>query len=412
MEARRPRLLFLSQCLPFPPHSGVTNRTFNILKQLAKEFEVSLVAFSRRNHQPSAESRSHSRVELSRIVHRVFLPAPIPSEWSPLRKVAVHLSSVLSGSPYTKYDYRSSVFASELEGAIATGPFDFVHLDSLDLFDWIPKLPHAAVACTHHNIESELLRLRATRTHPPLLGRYVGHQARLMQHIESKVSTTLALNVVTSDIDGARLRRLAPGARVLTVPNGVDTDYFSPQSNVEVEPNSVAFLGPSYMLPNRDGVEYFLDAMWPRVRQQVPTATLRLIGRISPQDKRRFETRPGVTALGYVPDVRHHLAAASVCIVPLRIGGGTRLKILDSWAMGNAVVSTSIGCEGLEAKDGENILVRDDPKEFAQATTDVMRDAQLRAHLGAGARRTAELRYSWDALGRTLCEAYQRLLVT
>jgi glycosyltransferase involved in cell wall biosynthesis len=127
-------------------------------------------------------------------------------------------------------------------------------------------------------------------------------------------------------------------------------------------------------------------------------------------DRSRYEAEPGVVALGSVPDIRPSLSEARCCVVPLRIGGGTRLKILDAWAMGKAVVSTSIGCEGLEVRDGEDILIRDAPDAFADAVLQVLHDASLRSRLERNARRTAVQRYSWSLVGRRIRSAYDELL--
>jgi glycosyltransferase involved in cell wall biosynthesis len=164
------------------------------------------------------------------------------------------------------------------------------------------------------------------------------------------------------------------------------------------------------MFPNRDAVDFFLADAWPLIRRRCPESTFHLIGKNSVDDKARFENHPGVTCNGHVPDIRPHLAEAAVSIVPIRVGGGTRLKILDGWSMGKAVVSTSIGCEGLETVDGRNILIRDDPTEFAEAVVQVLRDRDLRDRLGHEARKTAEERYAWRVVGRKLVGSYQDLL--
>jgi len=119
-----------------------------------------------------------------------------------------------------------------------------------------------------------------------------------------------------------------------------------------VVPGRVTFLGPTYMFPNRDAVDFFLANSWPLVRQRCPDGTFHLIGKNSADEKARFESHPGVTCNGHVPDIRPHFAESAVSVVPIRVGGGTRLKILDAWSMGKAVVSTSVGCEGLKTVDG------------------------------------------------------------
>jgi len=212
-----------------------------------------------------------------------------------------------------------------------------------------------------------------------------------------------------SEIDAERLRGLAPGARTVVVPNGTDTEYFQP-SGAESIPGRIAFVGPTYSHPNRDAVEFLLQEIWPKVRTAGRTASLRLMGRNAPADGARYGAEPGVTTLGYVPDIRPPLSEARCCVVPIRIGGGTRLKILDAWAMGKAVVSTSIGCQGLDAVDGENILIRDTPDALADAILQVLNDDTLRTRLERNARRTAAETYSWSVVGQRIRAAYGVLL--
>jgi glycosyltransferase involved in cell wall biosynthesis len=401
--------LVLSQSLPYPPHSGVTKRTFNILKQLAAAFDVTLVAFSRRRHQPDEMAREEAERRLQGLSIRVRKSAPIRSEWSQFRLAWDHARSLITGRTYTYYVYGSHEFARRLRGSLAEKTPDLIHLDSLDLHRWLPELPSLPVTCTHHNIESSLLALRAMRTKPPTLAAYVRRQARVTEQLERRLSPRFAANLMMSEIDARRLSELAPSSSTVVVPNGVDTEFFSPSAR-DVVSGRLTFLGPSYMLPNRDGVEFFLEQIWPTVREACPHATLHLIGSCSDEDRQRFERADGVACLGYAEDIRPHMAEAACSIVPLRVGGGTRLKILDAWAMGKAVVSTSVGCEGLQAIDAENILIRDDPAEFAEAVVAVLSDANLRRRLEVNARSTAEEQYSWSRIGVNLRDLYARII--
>jgi glycosyltransferase involved in cell wall biosynthesis len=164
------------------------------------------------------------------------------------------------------------------------------------------------------------------------------------------------------------------------------------------------------MFANCDAIGHLLHDIWPHVLRMLPEAQLILIGKNGDEDAERFGNHPRVSVLGYVEDIRDQMREASCVVVPIRVGGGTRLKILDAWGMGKPVVSTSVGCEGLSAVDGVNILIRDNPMEFAEAVVNISRDPDLRKWLGSNARRTAESEYSWDVVGRQLCQAYHDLL--
>ena len=410
MPPARPRLLFLSQCLPYPPTSGVTNRTYHILRELQRTFEVSLVPFSRRSHQPDAATRASAHEALSRTLTVVAEPIPVPTERSSWSKLAAHLRSVLSGEVYVKFEYAAAAFGEQLDTAVRASPPDLVHLDSLDLQGWMHRVGSAPIACTHHSIESDLLRLRGRHHGVPLLRPYYQLQATRYLALERKWSPFFASNVMMSELDAERLRSIAPGARTVAIPNGVDLEAIKPGHESEVEDEVIAFLGPAYMYPNRDGMEYFFAEIWPLVLRARPSANLIWIGRIADSDRARFERHHGVRCAGFVEDLERQLAAAACLVVPLRIGGGTRLKILDAWAAGKAVVSTTVGCEGLDTEEGTNILIRDEPHAFAEAIVRVLGDRGLRRGLGAAARRTVETTYGWTAIGEKLNREYRKLL--
>ena len=337
-------------------------------------------------------------------------PVTIESEWSVAVKLLNHARSVVAREPYIFYEYGNPLFGERLRRAVEAGTPDLVHLDSMDLYRWLDRIPAVPTACTHHNLESELLRLRAQHIRGDAVRAYINHQAKLVEKIERQVSPRFDLNVMTSTRDAERLRALARNVRTHVAPNGVDVDYFRPTSVGQVVPGRVTFLGPTYMFPQSRRGGFFLADAWPSVRKACSDSSFHLIGKNSLAEKARFETHPGVTCHGYVPDIRPHFAETACSVVPLRVGGGTRLKILDAWSMGKAIVSTSIGCEGLETIDGTNILIRDDPREFADAVVDVLRDGSLRNHLGREGRKTAEELYAWPVVGRGLIARYSLIL--
>jgi glycosyltransferase involved in cell wall biosynthesis len=404
----RARILFLSQCLPYPPHFGVTNRTFNVVRQLQRDFDVWLLAFSRRSHQADQIARQEAEQALEALLHRVGGSVPIGGEWSSTKRFRDHARSLLAGRPYTYYEYESRDYEAGLREALEQHSPQAIHIDSLDLYRWIGDLPPVVTTCTHHSIESDLLRRTVPHFRPKALRRYVLHQADLLEQLERRYCPRFDRNLMMSSVDAAKLHEIAPGCHTDVVPNGVDTEYFSP---VPVGPRTsqVVFVGGSYSLPNLDGVQHFLNNIWPRVQAHPRSPEFRIVGRCSSEHTAQFENTDGVRCVGYLEDLRPQLASAACCVVPLRIGGGTRLKILDAWAMGKAVVSTTVGCEGLEAQDGVNILVRDDPTEFADAVRQVIDDDALRGRLEAAARQTAVQVYSWERIGERLRNLYHSL---
>ena len=406
----RPTVLFLSHLLPYPPHAGAPSRTFNVLRQLSREFDVALVMFSRRSHQRDAATRERSRAALEQQSITAWPAASIPSEDSLGRRIWDHVRSVATSRAYLDFQYRSADFRTQLRDALSRRRPKLIHLDSIDLHGWLDELPDVPTTCTHHDIESHALQRRATRSGSAPMRWYLEHQATLVERLERTLCPTFAANLVMSPLDGQRLARVAPGSRTVVVPNGVDLQYFAPQPHLTPDDERVVFIGSTFSHANSDAVEFLLADIWPRVRRRRPFATLMIVGGCSAAERHRFETSPGVTCVGRVDDIRPYVGPAACSVAPLRVGGGTRIKILDSWALGRAVVSTTLGCEGLEYAERHNILVRDEPDAFADAIVEVLSDERLRIDLGVHGRRTVERRYSWDGVGHALAQTYHGLL--
>lgn len=401
----RPQILFLSHVLPYPPDSGVAIRTFNILRVLSSEYDVDVLAFFRAAAHPShtaVKTGEHALQSMTRSVEAF----PIPQEHRMTRRIADHARSLVTGRPYTYYAYRSRDFALRLDARLRSRVYDVIHVDSLDLCAYLLDLDLSRVACVHHNVESALLRRRAANESRWMRRSYLRVQAALTERAERRWCPQVGLNVTVSPDDERALRALAPASRTVTVPNGVDLEFFQPAPR---EGGVIAFLGGTEWFPNVDALEFFGERVLPRLRERMSEVRVRWIGRATAAQQREYGRRYGIELTGYVEDIRDHLSDVACTIVPLRIGGGTRLKITTAWALGLPVVSTSIGCEGLHARDGCNILIRDAAGEFAEAVASVLQDPDRRAALAAFGRRTAEERYGWNVIGQTLVGVYREL---
>jgi glycosyltransferase involved in cell wall biosynthesis len=394
----RPRLLFLAQVLPFPPDGGVAIRTYNILRLLAREYEVTALCFYRRATVRDVDASVRALSAFARVT-----AFPILEERSAITLASNHLRSVLGRRVYTVFAYEHPEFRARLRREVRDGGFDLVHVDSLDLSGYLGELGTLPTICVHHNVESALLRRRAGLATKRVTAAYLRHQAALMQREEREWCPRLPLNVAVSDDDRAQLERLAPGARVIVVPNGVDTDAFRP---AEVPQQGIVFVGGMTWFPNRDALEYFAAEIQPLLARDGEAPRVTWVGRATEGATAKYRA-VGIELTGYVDDIRPYVDAAACYVVPLRVGGGTRLKVLDAWAMGKAVVSTSVGCEGLDARDGWNILIRDDPKGFADAARRVLDDPELRSTLGRNARATVEDRYAWSVIGSRFLPEYE-----
>lgn len=398
MSSPRKNLLFLAQTLPYPPHGGVSIRTYNILRILSRRYNVHLVCFYRKKTTSNIAQSIHA---LERVVAsvRVF---PIKQEYSWPRFLRDHARSLISRRAYTYYAYENVQAERTLVQLRDELSPCIVHLDSLDLSRYLNVFCCFPVTVTHHNVESKLLKRRIERTKSKFQQMYFRVQSELMRQEERRFVPKVALNLMCSSADDFDLVSISGGGNTIVVPNGVDVDYFRPQHATQ---SSIISVGGTTWFPNLDAVEHTANDILPIVRNSIPDSRVVWVGRSSDHQKTHYRGM-GVDLIGYVDDVRPYVSAAKCFIAPLRVGGGTRLKILDAWAMGKAVVSTSVGCEGLEAVDGENILVRDEPEAFAAAVVAVMRNDQLRSRLETNARATAENLYSWEIISDRILGAY------
>lgn len=402
-----PRLLFLSQTLPHPPDGGVKIRTYNILRQLARTFDVTALCFFRREGGAPVTAVGSATAALAAFAGVEAFP--IPQEHNRGRLLWDHARSTLSRRAYTVFGYESGDFRRRLGELLRKQRFNLVHADSLDLSGYFPVLGALPLACVHHDVQSHLLRRRAAQQPSRLKAAYIAWQAKLMESEEREWLPMVGLNVAVSEVDRERLLEMSPGARVIVVPNGVDLEYFHPMDGGSPA-DGVVFVGGATWFPNLDGMQWFADAVLPELRRSGAVPTIRWVGRTSAREASEFQARHGIEPLGYVEDVRPHIRGAACYVVPIRVGGGTRIKILDAWGMGKAIVSTSVGCEGLKAVDGENILIRDEPAAFAAAMRQVLGDPELQRRLGQAGRRTVEQHYSWDAIGERMNAEYAALI--
>jgi glycosyltransferase involved in cell wall biosynthesis len=405
--SQRPKLLFLCQTLPHPPDGGVWIRTYHVLRLLSRDFDTTALCFERTDdsarRDPEALERGRRALgEFAEV--EVF---SIPQAHSRVRRLWDHARSLIRRRVYTHYLYESPRFRARLEELLRSRDFSLVHFDSLDLVAYLPLCSELLRVCVHHNVESALLRRRAEIEGPRLSRAYLRLQAELQEREERRWAPLVDLNVMVSEEDSELLERIAPRSARCVTPNGVDVDEFRPG---EGRDDGIVFVGGTSWFPNLDALTYFCEEILPHLREADTAFPIRWVGAASDAQKQFFGARYGVELTGYVKDVRPHIRDSFCHIVPLRAGGGTRLKILNAWAMGRPVVSTRVGCEGLEAIDDENVLIRDDPRAFAGAILDLAGDAALRQRLGSAGRRTAERVYGWEVIGEGMRADYHRLL--
>ncbi|MCP9450580.1 MAG: glycosyltransferase family 4 protein [Nitrospira sp.] len=398
-------VLFLSQIVPYPPHGGVLQRGYNLIRELGNKAEVHLLAFVHPDVLAGDAAMEESRVALQKHCAKIEYFRLWPKA-SPLHRVAALTMAALSSCPFSVLAHHSGTFRQRVRELVASNQFDVIHADTIALAQFLDDRWPIPTVLTHHNIESQLMERRAGAEAGFLARRYLRREARKLSAYEYQMSRMFDVNVFVSRADEQKLAERIPGLQTAIVPNGVDVEYFTPRQG-NGRPTLI-YTGGMNMFANRDAVLYFLEKMWPLIKKAVPAVRFFAVGQDPPKELLDIAARDAqVVVTGYVNDVRPFVWDATVYVVPLRVGGGTRLKVLDAMAMGKAMVSTSIGCEGLDVKADVHLLVADEPAAFADKTIQLLRNAECRTRLGRNARELVEQCYSWKKIGRRLVEAYR-----
>jgi len=392
--------------LPYPPKGGSVQRSFNLIKELSKRYQVALFAFDERRGTARPPGEDDSLTALKAVCEHVTL-VPLPSGDSKLAKLFTLGFNLLKPTPYSVDLLVSEEMSQALASYTRTHLVDLVHADAIEMTPYAEQVPAKVKILNHHNAESLLLNRRAKSLTNPLARWYVQHQSHKLHRYEAEKMPGFDTNLSVSDEDKEVLQRIASDAHVGVVPNGVDTEYFHPSSDEPV-PGRVIYMGGLTWYPNYDAVQHLIADIWPHIRKGLPEATCQVIGRI-PAGRKLGNLPDGMETTGFVDDVRPYLAQAQALIVPLRVGGGTRLKILDGMASGKAVISSSIGCEGLGLTPEEEILIGDQPEEFARQVIRLCNDSALRKKIEQAGRDRAEHQYAWPIIGESLYQQLERI---
>jgi len=395
------RILWLKSDLLLPLDKGGKLRTWHLLRHLARRHDITYLAFAAPD-EPRANVDGMR--EVARAVHVVRRTDPPKGS---IRFYVDALLHLLDPLPYAAGKYRSPAFAARIESLLRESEFDLIVCDFLVPAVNLPRrLPCPAVLFTH-NVESEIWR-RHAETQSGFVRRLLYRtQHRRMVRFERRTIARFDGVLAVSAADRDTIERLYPGAArepAAVIPTGVDTEFFAPAPSA-AESRSLVFTGSMDWLPNEDAMLHFCRDVLPLIREKEPAATLAIVGRAPTPAVARLARSAGVTVTGRVDDVRPHVRDAAVYVVPLRIGGGTRLKIFEAMAMGKAIVSTAVGAEGLPVADGEHLLLADEPHAFADAVVRLLRDIDKRRSLETAARRLMVERYDWSAVAGDLDRA-------
>ena len=396
------RILWLNAGLLLPLDKGGKLRTWHLMRHLATRHDITYLSFVDPD-APAADRAGMNEV----CAHLETVDRRDPAKGT-LAFYADAASRLWDPLPYAAGKYRSEAYASALRRLLDSGTFDLVVCDFLVPAVNMPRhLPCPAVLFTH-NVEAEIWRRHAERQQDPLRRWLFRQQWQRMLRFEADTISRFDLVLAVSDTDKDTLQRLYGGnlqAPVHTVATGVDTAYFAPAPTPISK--HLVFTGSMDWLPNEDAMKYFCEDILPLIRAREPDVTLSIVGRAPTPAVKRLADIAGVEVTGRVDDVRGYMERAAVYIVPIRIGGGTRLKIFEAMAMGKAVVSTTIGAEGLPVTHAEDVLIADSAPEFAARVVELLADPARRVHLERAARQLVVERYDWSAVAGELEDALE-----
>ena len=397
------KLLFLSPYLPSPPRSGGPRRIHGLLTELARRHEVSILAFTAPG-EATEEALSSTREYCTEVV--TVDNDRLDRGVNQRQKRAIQLRSLFSPRSYERLIHHDPAFQRALNGMVGRTDYDVITAEFAQMACYrVP--PRARRVLDEHNIEYDILRRTANAGRSPVRKVYNRANYLKLRREEQAAWQQYDGITLTSERDEAILRRYAPGKPTAVIPNGVDTEHFRP-SDAPIEPGTILFFGAINYYPNTEGLLFFIDEVFPRVKRQQPGAQLWIVGQLPPPEI-TSRAAEDVVVTGLVEDVRAYIERAAVVIAPLRIGGGTRLKIVEAMSMGKPVVSTRLGAEGLDVTDGEDILLADTAEEFAKQVARALRDGALAGRIGAAARRSAEAKYSWRGAAARLERFYEEL---
>ena len=389
--------------MPYPLTDGGAIGIYNITKSLAElGHEITLVTYPL---EDEAATQDAVRA-ISKFARVEMVSKPLPPRWKVL------LQTIVRGAYPIERRMMPEMFEL-LRKIVGREKFDIVHVDHSHMGKyglWLKREFGLPIVLREHNFEALIYERFAHTDTNRLKRRVVGiHGQRLKREEIRFLKNFDAIAAITKE-DAVLMRQAAPDAKISIIPAGVDTIYFQPSTQPE-DPNQILWIGNLGWDPNYDAVRFFLTSIFPFILKSRPDAKFDVVGSESRRVSKlaeRFGTR--VRLLGQVPDVRDYLAHSAVLVVPLRIGGGMRLKLLDFFAAGKAVVATSIAAEGNLAKNRSEIQISDRADTFAEDVICLLGNSALRKAYGQRARRLVEEQYAWPNVGRLFEQLYRSVL--
>jgi len=388
------KILFISYDFPYPPSGGSISRDYNLIKQLSKHHEL---------HWINRTIRGKIKQEYKDEMNKYFKEMDI-TEWDYDQDPAGLLKSMVTKTPYIIKRFESGKMKDLVSKKISENKFDLIFCDHIYLSQYIADNVVGSIPVIPNNEDCGFTYYkRMTENSGIARSIYAQSQWRKLLDYEIEVLKKYKVYITTSEKEKELISEYYNEAEIKVIENGVDTEYFSPGVRENASPN-IVFTAWFKYYPNVKAAIDFTNNIFPEIKKVIPEIKFYIVGKEPPVSVKKLEKTEGVVVTGYVDDVRDYMKNADAAVIPLQIGGGTRLKILEAMSMEVPVVSTVLGAEGLSVKDGENILIAKSDEEFVSKVINVIKDKQLSEKLSANGRKLMVEKYDWEISGKKLNE--------
>jgi sugar transferase (PEP-CTERM/EpsH1 system associated) len=399
------RILFIATQLPLPPDTGGRIRSLNLLQQLSRDHSVTFLSTVPRNTSESLLRRMEQYCS-----HFIAIPQK-QTDVRNLRYFLKLICNFASSYPFSVAKDYSPALARRIRQALGSSEYDVLVCDYLHASINLRGINSVPKVLFQHNVEAEIFRRYYLQQSNLLARLFWLYQWKKMQRYEARVSRSIDRCVAVSKTDQLTFQRDYGLTNVSAIDTGVDLSYFS-AAKAKKLPHRLVFTGSMDWLPNEDAMSWFTREILPKVRQTIPEVSLAIVGRRpGSKIKKLGESDPGILVTGRVEDVRPYLAEGSLFVVPIRIGGGTRIKIFEAMASGIPVVSTTVGAEGLPVQHQHHLLLADSPEDFAQAVITLLRNTGLAAQIAGQAETFVKQNNDWKIVGQQFADICRKAIL-
>ncbi len=383
------KILFISYDFPYPPSGGSISRDYNLIKQLSKYHELHWI-----NRTIRGETKQEYKDEMKKYFKEMNI-----IEWNYDQSFLGLLESLVTKTPYIIKRFESEEMKDVVAGAIGRNNYDLIFCDHIYLLQYIPENIIGKIPVIPNNEDCGFTYYKRMTENSGFARRiYAESQWKKLLNYEIEVLKKYKVYITTSEKEKELMSKYYNKAEICVIENGVDTEFFSEFERTDFDPN-IVFTAWFRYYPNTVAVIDFVKNVFPKIKKELPEVKFYIVGKEPPQKVKDLEKTEGVIVTGFVDDIRKYLGNADAAVIPLQIGGGTRLKILEAMSMKIPVVSTELGAEGLDVEDEKNILIARDDDEFVQKVINVIRDKNLSKQLAKNGRTLMEKKYDWEKIG-------------